>query len=656
TQEKVRGFRVELGEVEAALAAHPAIRTAVVTLTGEAGDGGMAENAGNRARSRLAAYLIPVDPGAGLPHRADLRAYLRRRLPDFMIPSVFVELAALPLTPAGQTDRAALPDPGSDRPDLDGPYVPPATPTEDLVAGILAEVLGMDPIGALDNFFELGGHSLLAMQVISRVRTVFEVELPLAALFDQPTVRGLAAAVEGPSARTPAPPVTPAPRDQTLPLSFAQQRLWFLDQLEPGSAEYNVPMRVPLPADTDVRALGAALDAVVARHEALRTRLVAAPDGTARQLIDPPAPVPLPITDLSTAAEPVRAADRLIALDALAPFDLAAGPLLRACLIHLGRPGYVLALSMHHVAFDEWSGAVLRRELTTLYEALRAGEPDPLPPLPVQYADFALWQRDWLTGDVLDRQLAYWKDRLAELPVLELPIDHPRPPVRSSAGRGTRFTVPGETVQGLRKVARECGASMFMVVFAAYAALLGRYAGTDDVVIGTPVANRNRAETEDLIGFFVNTLVMRTDLSGDPSFAGLVGRVREAALGAFAHQDLPFEQLVDALVTERDRSRTPLVQAFFNYDVEDPGDVGTDVIAKFDLRLIVMDDGTELAGVVESSTALFEEATISRLIGHLTTVLGAVAGDAEVRLSGLPMLSVGERGVLVEGWSGVGVG
>ncbi|MFE3031376.1 amino acid adenylation domain-containing protein [Streptomyces canus] len=643
-QVKVRGFRVELGEVEAALAAHPGVRTAVVAL---AGDG---------TRSRLAAHLLPADPGAGIPGPADLREHLRGRLPDFMIPASFTELAALPLTPAGKIDRAALPDPASDRPDLDGPYVAPATPTEDLLAEILAEILGVGPIGAFDNFFELGGHSLLAMQVISRVREVFEVELSLAVLFDQPTVRGLAAAVEGPSVRIPAPPVTPAARDQALPLSFAQQRLWFLDQLEPGSAEYNVPLRVPLAADTDVHALSAALDTVVARHEVLRTRLVAGPDGTARQVIDPPGPVPLPIADVSEAPEAVRVADRLVALDAVAPFDLAAGPLLRACLIRLGRTGYVLSLTMHHVAFDEWSGGILRRELSALTAAFRTGKPDPLPPLEVQYADFALWQRAWLTGDVLDRQLAYWRERLDGLPVVELPTDHPRPPVRSSSGRVTRFAVPGETAQGLRRVARESGASMFMVVFAAYAALLGRYCATDDIVVGTPVANRNRAETEDLIGFFVNTLVMRADLSGDPSFAELVGRVRETALGAYAHQDLPFEQLVDALVTERDRSRTPLFQAFFNYDVENPGDIGTDVIAKFDLRLIVVDDGVDLVGVVEYSTALFEAATISRLTGHLITLLGAVAGDADVRLSGLPMLTAGERAELVEGWSGAGVG
>ncbi|MFI0479419.1 amino acid adenylation domain-containing protein [Actinomadura sp. 9N215] len=644
-QVKVRGFRVELGEVEAALAAHPAVRAAVVTLTGDG------------TRSRLAAYLVSASPGAGVPGPAELREYLRGRLPDFMIPASFTGLAALPLTPAGKIDRAALPDPDPGRPDLDAPYVAPSTPTEDLLAGIWAEVLGVDRVGAHDTFFELGGDSLLAMQVIARVRRVFGVELPLSVLFDQRTVRGVATAVEGPSARTPAPPVTPAPRDRALPLSFAQQRLWFLDQLEPGTAEYTIPMRVPLPADVDVRELSAALNAVVARHEALRTRLVAGPDGTARQAIDPPGPVPLPVADVSATADPVRAADLLVALDAAAPFDLAAGPLIRACLIRLGpvrgrAAGYVLSLTLHHVAFDEWSGGILRRELSALYAAFQAGEPDPLPPLGVQYADFAVWQRAWLTGEVLDQQMAYWKDRLAGLPELELPTDRPRPPVRSSAGRVTRFAVPDETADGLRKVARESGASMFMVVFAAYAALLGRYCGTDDVVAGTPVANRNRDETEDLIGFFVNTLVMRADLSGDPTFAELVGRVREMALGAFAHQDLPFEQLVDALVTERDRSRTPLFQAFFNYDVEDPGDVGTDVVAKFDLRLIVVDDGAGLSGMVEYGTALFDAATITRLIDHLNTLLGAVAADEALRLSDLPLLTAAERGELVDAWSG----
>ena len=400
--------------------------------------------------------------------------------------------------------------------------------------------------------------------MISRVREVFGAEVPLAALFDHPTVAGLAAVIAGTGAGPAAPPVVPVPRDGRLPLSFAQQRLWFLAQLEPGSTEYNVPVPVGMGA-VDVQALGAALAAVTARHEVLRTRLAAGPDGEPYQLIDPPAPFPLPVADVSGAADPRRVAESLVIADMQVPFDLAAGPVIRACLARLASDDHLLVLSVHHVVSDERSGQILRRDLAALYQAARAGEPDRLPPLGVQYADFAVWQRAWLTGEVLDGQLDYWRGQLAGLPVLDLPADRPRPPVRSTAGAVVRFAVPEEVAGRLREVAQRGGASMFMTVLAAFAVLLGRYTGLDDVVAGTPVANRDRAETEDLIGFFVNTLVMRADLSGDLSFAGLLGRVRAMALQAYAHQDLPFEQLVDELVTERDRSRTPLFQVMFDY-------------------------------------------------------------------------------------------
>ena len=309
--------------------------------------------------------------------------------------------------------------------------------------------------------------------------------------------------------------------------------------------------------------LGAALSAITARHEVLRTRLAAGPDGVPYQVIDPPSRFPLPVADVSGAADPRRAAGVLVAADAVAPFDLAAGPVIRACLARMAPDEHVLVLSVHHAVFDEWSAQILRRELAALYQAARAGDPDPLPALPVQYADFAVWQRAWLTADVLEGQLDYWREQLAGLPVLDLPTDRPRPPVRSTAGAETGLAVPARTAQGLRGVAQRGGASMFMTVLAGFAVLLGRYTGLDDVVVGTPVANRDRAETEDLIGYFLNTLVMRADLSGDPSFTELLGRVRAMALGAYAHQDLPFEQLVDELVTERDRSRTPLFQVMF---------------------------------------------------------------------------------------------
>ncbi|MFD2685535.1 amino acid adenylation domain-containing protein [Streptomyces phyllanthi] len=650
-QVKVRGYRIEPGEVEAALAAHPGVQTAVAVADGQGAD------------RRLVAYLVPVGGGAGAPGAAVLREFLQRRLPEFMIPSVFVELAALPLTSNGKIDRAALPDPDVSRSEL-GAFVAPAGAAEELLAGIWGQVLGRDGVGAGDNFFELGGHSLLATQVISRIREVFGTEIPLAALFDHPTVRGLAAVIEQAAPSAVVPPVTVVSRDEPLPLSFGQERLWFMDRLEPGSVEYNVPSPMWFDGPVDVAALGAALGALVARHEVLRTRLVAGPDGMAYQVIDPPGRVPLPVADMSGVADPMAAARRLVAVDAAAPFDLAAGPLLRACLIRLADTGHLLALSMHHAVSDEWSGRILWRELSALYRASRAGEPDPLPPLGVQYADFAVWQRSWLTGDVLDGQLAYWRDKLAGAPVLDLPTDRPRPPVRSSAGTAARFTIPAETADALREMARANGATMYMVLLAAYLVLLGRYCDTDDVVVGTPVANRNRAETESLIGFFVNTLVLRTDLSGDPSFTELLGRVRETALGAYAHQDLPFERLVDALVTERDRSRTPLFQVFFSYATPDPDEEATrpgrdvaprPVEVKFDLALALADGGADVTGQIDYSTELFDPDTIDRLAGHIVTVLRAVAADPGRPLSRIPVLTAAERQQVAGGWNGEAV-
>src|SRR6266699_56551 len=323
-----------------------------------------------------------------------------------MIPAVFTELTDLPLTPNGKLDRAALPAPDAARPELGGGFVAPRGAVEELLAGIWAQVLGLDRAGAGDDFFALGGHSLLATQVISRVREVFGTEVEVSALFDHPTVAGLAAVIGAMTPDTDAPPVLPVPRDQRLPLSFAQQRLWFLAQLEPGSAEYNVSVPVGMGA-VDVAALGAALDAVTARHEVLRTRLVAGEDGVPFQVIDPPSRFPLPVADVSGAADPRRAARALVAADAAAPFDLAAGPVIRACLARLAGDEHLLVLSVHHVVSDERSGQILRRDLASLYQAARAGEPDPLPPLGVQYADFAVWQRAWLTADVLEGQLAY---------------------------------------------------------------------------------------------------------------------------------------------------------------------------------------------------------------------------------------------------------
>ncbi|MFD3658898.1 amino acid adenylation domain-containing protein, partial [Streptomyces sp. NPDC058620] len=494
-QIKVRGVRIEPGEIEAVLATHQGVRSAVVTAFGD----GMGR--------RLVAYVVPADLGEGIPPVAEMRDHLRQSLPDFMTPAVFIELTELPLTQNGKLNRAALPQPDPAAHADTHEYVAPEGATAELLAGIWVQVLGVDGIGADDDFFGIGGHSLLATQVISRVREVFGTEVPLSALFDRPTVRGLAETIDESGTGVTVPPVTPEGRDEPLPLSYAQQRLWFLDRLDPGALGHVLPTPMPWRGDLDVDVLGAALSAVMARHEVLRTRLTPDADGVPHQVIDPPAPFPLPVVDVSDAADPVGVAHALVAADAATPFDLTNGPLVRAALIRLAPDEHVLALTMHHVVTDEWSERILQRELAALYEAFRAGEPDPLPPLAVQYADFAVWQRQWLAGDVLDEQLAYWHDQLSDVPTLELPVDRPRPAVRSSAGAQAAFTVPVAAAEALRALSRQSGTTMFMTLLAAFDVLLGRYAGSDDVVVGTPVANRNRAETEDLIGFFVNTLV-----------------------------------------------------------------------------------------------------------------------------------------------------
>ncbi|MET9567516.1 condensation domain-containing protein, partial [Streptomyces tauricus] len=656
-QLKVRGFRIEPGEIEFALALHPQIGSAVVSAHGEG------------AERRLVAYLVAGEEGGTTPPPGELREHVRQTLPEYMVPSLFMELPTLPLTPNGKINRFALPEPEGPRPE--SRYVAPVTTTEELLAGIWAQVLGADRVGVTDGFFDLGGHSLLAAQVISRIREAFRVEIPLATLFDAPTVRELAAAVDGAGRDDVLPPIVNADRTQALPLSFAQQRLWFLDQLEPGSVEYNLPTPMRWRHDVDVDALAAALSAVVARHEVLRTRLTAGADGAAYQVIDPPSEFALPVVDVSGSKNPTVITRELLSADAVTPFDLANGPMIRATLIRLAQDEHVLALSTHHVVSDEWSDRILQRELLALYEAFRAGEPDPLPPLSVQYADFALWQRAWLTGEVLERQLDYWRQELAGVPVLELPTDRPRPPVRSTEGAVHRFSVPDRTAEALRALSGRSGTTMSMTLLAAFSVLLGRYAGSEDVVVGTPVANRNRAETEDLIGFFVNTLVMRTDLSGDPSFGDVLGRVRGTALGAYGHQDVPFEQLVDDLVVERDRSRTPLFQVLYTYaaaaldDVHHeetgaepdagPGRNSGPLPVKYDLMLALAESGDALTAELQFSTALFDAVTVERMAGHLVRLLEAVAVDADQRVAELPLLAVGEVDQLTRGWNDTAV-
>ncbi|HKV10347.1 MAG TPA: amino acid adenylation domain-containing protein, partial [Thermoanaerobaculia bacterium] len=653
-QVKIRGFRVEPGEIEATLAAHEAVGEALVAAR--------PDPAGGR---RLVAWIVPR-PGAGAPSAADLRAFLRDCLPEPMIPAAWVFLSALPLTPNGKVDRRALPEPGDDRPEA-GEASAPRTATEEVLAGIWAEALGLSSVGTHDSFFDLGGHSLLATKVVSRLRSVFGVELPLRLLFEAPTVSAFAAAVDealGAGAALDAPPIVPVPRGEgLLPVSFAQRRLWFLDQLSPGSAVYNVPLPLRLEGPLDPGALGSALTEVVRRHEALRT-LFTAVEGEPWQRIAPPSPVPLPVADLSGLPEDLRRAELAseVEADSLRPFDPAAGPLFRAVLLRLAPEEHVLSLGMHHIVSDGWSLDVLLGELLALYEAFSAGRPSPLPELPVQYADFAAWQRQWLAGGALERQLAYWRGQLAGAPTaLDFPTDRPRPAVRTFGGASRSALLPAGLSDAARAFCRREGITLFMLMLAALDVLLARASGQDDVLVGTPIANRNRAETEGLIGFFVNTLVLRTRLSGAPTFRELLRRVRETALAAYSHQDLPFETLVEELKPERDLSHSPFFQVMLsvqNAGPEAAGPAGLRIVpldgesrtAKFELSLAV-GEGEELWTGLEYNTGLFEEPTIVRLLARFRTVLEAALATAESPVRELPLLGEAERTQILREWN-----
>jgi amino acid adenylation domain-containing protein len=650
-QVKVRGYRIELGEVEWALAQHPGVRDAVVVSRGDGPGGG-----------RLVAYVVGP---AGVP---ELRAHLEQRLPDYMVPAVFVPLDALPLTPNGKVDRRALPAPEAGA-QADGAYVAPSTPAETELAAIWGEVLGIDRVGVDDNFFELGGHSLVATRVVSRVRRTFGVDMPLRALFEAQTVRALAAGLDVPGAAVAGPPLVPVRRDRPLPLSFAQQRLWFIDQLEPGGSAYNLPVVLRMRGVLDAPALAWALGETVKRHEALRTTFAMGEDGEPVQVIGPPRPVPLPVVDLSALDDGVAQAtgDALARDESARPFDLAAGPLFRGTLLRLGDRENTGVFVLHHVVSDEWSGEVLVRELSTLYGARVSGRTVRLPALPVQYADFALWQRRWLEGAVLDGQVEWWRERLAGAPaVMELPLDRARPAVAGSRGALHAFVLPAELARQVRELGRREGATPFMTLLAAWQALLSRFGAGDDVVVGTPVAGRTRLETEGLIGFFVNMLVIRTSMDGDPAFTGVVARVRDAVLEAQAHQEVPFERLVDALNVERSMAHGPLFQAVFKLDDARRGAASLDLPgvtlsvhdagsteARFDLQLSILSgaEGEALRCTLEYRTDLFDEATAERIAAAYERLLEGVAADPGAPVSTHPLLEGTERRRVLEAWN-----
>ena len=577
----------------------------------------------------------------------ELRAALRSSLPEYMVPSSFVVLDSLPLTPNGKVDREALLPPVEERP---GPAVkPPRTPTERALATIWEDVLGVDEVGVDDDFFELGGHSLLAVRVVSKVRDVLDVDLPFRALFDSPTVGGLAQAVEA-GGRAPAsvPPLVPVPRGGAeVPLSFAQEPLWFLDQLVPDNPFYNMPAAYRLTGPLDVAALERALTGIVSRHEALRTTFPA-PGGRPHQHVSPAAPVRLEVEEVGDEAE----ARRMAGDEAVRPFDLAAGPLVRCRLLRLGPDAHVLLLTVHHIVSDGWSTNVLRRELSTLYRGS-----SPLPPLPVQYGDYAVWQRRWLEGDVLEAHLRHWQAGLAGAPpALELPADHPRPRMPSYVGALRRFEAPAAVAGRLRALGRSRGATVNMTLLAAFEVLLAQASGATDVVVGGTSAGRSRRELEDLIGLFVNPLALRTDLSGDPTFDEVLDRVRRTTLDAVDHQDAPFDKVVERIKPPRDLSRNPLVQVAFEFQDRVPwpdelgagvgivdvggytgGEYGGRITARLDVELFVAESATgSLEGSLVYAAELFEPSTMARFAAAYRRLLENVVADSTLRISEVP--------------------
>jgi amino acid adenylation domain-containing protein len=669
-QVKIRGFRIELGEIEAALGRHPAVREAVVMAREDKpGDPSASlltdPSTSLRIEKRLVAYVVAErEP---LPTTTDLRNFLKEKLPEYMVPAVFVLLDALPLMPNGKIDRRALPSPDRSRPELDKVFVAPRTPTEESLVEIWVQLLNIERVGVHDNFFDLGGHSLLATQLVSRMREAFQVEIPLRRLFEAPTVAGLAESIE--AARQAgqlllAPPILPVPRNGDLALSFAQQRLWFFDQLEPGLSAYNIPAAVRFQGPLNLAALERSLNEIVKRHESLRTTFGKV-DGRPTQVIAPTLTIKLPVVDLRKlpASEQEAEVRRLVTAEAQRAFDLSQGPLIRCTVLRLGDEEHVGLLTMHHIISDGWSTGILVREVATLYVAFCAGGSSPLPALPIQYADFAHWQRQWLQGEVLETQIAYWKKQLANAPALiDLPTDHPRPAVQTFRGAHQSLVLPKHLQEGFKTLSRQEGVTLFMTLLAAFKVLLYRYTSQDDLIVGTPIANRNRLETEGLIGFFVNALVLRTDLSGNPSFRELLRRVREVCLGAYGHQDLPFDRLVEELHVKRDLSRNPLFQVMFVMHnaplrtVELPGLTlspveGDSETAHFDLTLQIMDTEQGLTAAFVYNTDLFEAGTIARMLGNFQTLLEAMVADPEQRLSDLPLLTEAERQQLLVEWN-----
>jgi amino acid adenylation domain-containing protein len=666
-QVKIRGYRIELGEIETILNQHPSVKESVVIASsfplprpGRIKVGVTPLTSGVREETLLSlpspvdgdgvsqsdrnliAYLVP---NTEKPLVAELRSFLKEKLPDYMIPSWFVFLDALPLTPNGKMDRNALPLPDGERPLLDQGFVEPRTEIEELVAQVWREVLKLEMIGVYDNFFELGGHSLLATRVVARLRSNFNVALPLRKLFELPTVAGLAEHIDflrHNQSGVSVPPIMPVSRDRAISLSFSQRRLWFLHKLDPSLTAYNIPAMFRIEGDLNICALEKALKEIINRHEVLRTRIIEI-DGQPIQQIISTLIVTLPVIDLGHLPEDQAAAEvqQLSADDARQPYNLAEDPLMRAKLIRLNNQEHVLILNFHHIVCDGSSLIIFYQELATLYEAFLDGKISTLPSLPVQYADYAVWQHEQLQGEVLESQLAYWKEQLGPgLATLNLPTDFERPLVQTYRGARLTKALSVELTKGLKELSRREGVTLFMTLLATLDIMLSRHTGQTDIIVGSTIAGRNRPETEGLIGFFINALALRTDLSGNPTFTELLRRARDLCLDAYTHQDLPFERVVEEINPDRDLTRNPLFQVMFNMTDTDERVLhlaGCQAVklshsvpeAKFDITLYAPEKDGRIELAIVYNKNLFSEARIAIMLDQLSSLLSQIVENLQ---------------------------
>ena len=654
-QVKVRGFRIELGEIETAICRHPAVQEAVVTVY----EGG----SGDR---RLCAYVVCGEDQKEALSSNSLRTFLKEHLPNYMLPSVITMLDALPLTTTGKVDRNKLPEPVFSRLDMENQYVAPQTEREVFLAKMWREVLEMDKIGVHDNFFELGGDSIQAAVVMNRVQEAIGASIPVRAIFMNPTIAALAEEIERniqanaqeTDAVDRAFDIPIISREGELPLSFAQQRLWFLDQLEPDSPFYNIAGAYRIQGELNLAWLQESIDAMVQRHEVLRTGFESV-GGKAVLEILPEATVVVQVADVRTEQEAFQQA----IAEARKPFRLIEAPLLRATVLRISPQDHLFVFVIHHIVADGWSGGVLVREIAEGYAALAASGEIHQPALDVQYVDYAAWQRDALQGTAINDLLAYWREALADIPpLLELPWDHPRPPVQTFKGQIEHFEIASDLFSRLQQLSHECGTTVFMSLTAAFQVLLHRYSGMTDICVGTPIANRNHTALEKLAGFFANTLVLRAKFEEGISFRDLLDQVKAFALGAYAHQELPFDMLVDALQPQRNLGYAPLFQtmiAYQNTPTETlylPGvemqPVGLDVgMSKFDLTLLLTEEGDGLLGDIEYSTELFNAETIQRLVAHFIVLLQSIVDDPQAQVSDLKLLTDHERAQLLVDWN-----